>query len=60
MGSFAKPSEHRRIVIFRKRLCINALRKRRIFAIFRAKPSSVCYETIFERLRRQTFNILPT
>lgn len=60
MGSFAKPSEHRRIAIFRKRLCINALRKRRIFAIFRAKPSSVSYETIFERLRRQIFNILPT
>lgn len=60
MGSFAKPSEHRRIAIFRKRLCINALQKCRFFAIFRAKPSSVRYETIFERLRRQTFNILPT
>lgn len=60
MGFFAKPSEHRRIAIFRKRLCIKALRKRRIFTIFIAKPSSVSYGTIFERLRRQTFNILPT
>lgn len=60
MGFFAKPSGQGRSAIFRKQLCINALRKHRIFAIFRAKPSPVRYETIFERLRRQIFNILPT